>query len=683
MFDGVPDQFHQFISSSASAISAAAAARTATAHPLPISFPAHHLHNLVSSNGLFTSFDPLYTSSNFHHHHHHHHQLPPQLQQHQQQQFLHPLHHQHRPSQKINEEKDESTCSLVSPMNVEIERERSMAEPIDNNHPWSNDEVLALLRIRSSVENWFPEFTWEHVSRRLAELGFKRSAEKCKEKFEEENRYFNSINNCSKNYRIFSELEEFCQGENPPPHPPPQHHHHHHHHHNQQVVEAEKNKTLEKSREDENNMGQNMEDNSTSIEEYQTNAASDQDNEKVVENNYKANNNNKMISSNKKRKRSQQKKFEMLKGFCEDIVNKLMTQQEEVHNKLIEDMVKRDEEEVAREETWKKQELDRINQELELRVKEQAIAGDRMAAIIKFLSKVSSTGSSKKQGFGGSNIEDLGKVPNKSLSPCPASTSSSSVVAAQNPNPIVIINNQNKVYQVSVSASSTLVLGRENSGSSPTQNNQIKPTSMAENQAPQNPNPKTPTSSAVLPLAPQNPSSVNAQTNPLPPTLSPSRVNKAPQKPTSNDKEDLGKRWPRDEVLALINLKCSLYKNGDHEKEGSAAIIKAPLWERISQGMLELGYKRSAKRCKEKWENINKYFRKTKDVNKKRSLDSRTCPYFHQLSTLYGQGTAIAPFQRPENLSDSPENGISSSQRGNKDLTVHVSGTDPALEYEC
>jgi hypothetical protein len=50
-----------------------------------------------------------------------------------------------------------------------------------------------------------------------------------------------------------------------------------------------------------------------------------------------------------------------------------------------------------------------------------------------------------------------------------------------------------------------------------------------------------------------------------------------------------------------------------------------------------MGYKRSAKRCKEKWENINKYFKKTKDVanKKKRSLDSRTCPYFHQLSSLY------------------------------------------------
>ncbi|XWS58327.1 hypothetical protein CRYUN_Cryun08bG0024400 [Craigia yunnanensis] len=629
MFDGLPDQFQQFIASSA-------AARTTTL-PLPLSFPP--LYNLASSNG-FTSLDPLFTSNS------HHYQVSSQLEQQQQPHFLHPLHHQHQPSQK-NEEKEENT-SLVG-MNMEIERERSMSEPIDNHHPWSSDEVLTLLRIRSSMENWFPEFTWEHVSRKLAELGFKRSAEKCKEKFEEESRYFNGIN-CSKNYRIYSELEELCQGENPPPY----------HHHSQLVVAAGKNKNVEKPREDEDNMGQKLEDDSRNIDEYRTSAgnnASDQDNEKVVEN--KANNNK---GSNKNRKK--QKKFEMLKGFCEDIVNTLMTQQEEMHNKLLEDMVKRDEEKVAREEAWKKQELDRIDQELELRAKEQAVVGDRQATIIKFFSKFSSTGSSKKQCYGRSNIEDLVKVPNEHSNP--PSNSSSLVPAVQNPNPIV--NNQNKVDQVSKTTSSTMILRHQNSGSCPTRNNQIKPTSMAENQAPQNPNPKTPTSSAQA-LAPQNPSSINAQSNPLPPA-SPFTVNKAPQNLTSNDKEGLGKRWPTDEVLALINLRCSLYNNGDHDKEGAA--IKAPLWERISQGMLELGYKRSAKRCKEKWENINKYFKKTKDVIKKRSLDSRTCPYFHQLSTLYNQGTLIAPSEGPENRSvlpkmlpenhsDLPETGMDSS----------------------
>ncbi|KAK8589420.1 hypothetical protein V6N13_088267 [Hibiscus sabdariffa] len=603
MFDGVPDQFHQFIGGGA-ASSPATARTAATTLLLPLSF--------TCSNG-FTSFDPLFTSSSSSSNSHHH---PPQ--------FLQSLH------QQKNNEDSTSLVAMTMSMEINERDQRSMAEPIDNihhqqqHHPWSNDEILALLRVRSSTETWFPEFTWEHVSRKLAELGFKRSAEKCKEKFEEESRYFNTMN-CSKNYMIFSELEELCQAENPPP----QHHHHSHRQEKQAVVGYENNKNVEKPREEEDNIGQNLEGDSRNVDElYQTSPAnnnaaisSDRDNKNVVEN--KGNDDSKASSKNKNsnKKRKRMKKLEMFKGFCEEIVNKLMIQQEETHNKLLEDMVKRDEEKVAREAAWKQQELDRINQELELRAKEQAIAGDRQATIIKFLTKFSQNGSSKRK--------CLGKVPNECSNNPPLAASSYSLPVAENPNPTA--NGQNKVDQVSTTTSAT-----------------------------QNPKPKQPT--------PQNPNS----------PLTPLAASKAPPNPTSNVKEDLGKRWPRDEVSALINLRCSLYNNGDHDKEGAA--IKAPLWERISQGMSDLGYKRSAKRCKEKWENINKYFRKTKDVNKKRSLDSRTCPYFHQLSTLYSRGTLASP------SSEGPE----TAGRTAADTTVQVSEGDetndivqvPGLEFE-
>ncbi|XP_062099576.1 trihelix transcription factor GT-2-like [Humulus lupulus] len=94
-------------------------------------------------------------------------------------------------------------------------------------------------------------------------------------------------------------------------------------------------------------------------------------------------------------------------------------------------------------------------------------------------------------------------------------------------------------------------------------------------------------------------------------------------------------RWPKSEVQALINLRRTLelkyHENGP----------KGPLWEEISTGMRRLGYNRSSKRCKEKWENINKYFKKVKDSNKKRPEDSKTCPYFHQLDALYREKTTI------------------------------------------
>ncbi|KAL8226392.1 hypothetical protein R6Q57_016224 [Mikania cordata] len=62
---------------------------------------------------------------------------------------------------------------------------------------------------------------------------------------------------------------------------------------------------------------------------------------------------------------------------------------------------------------------------------------------------------------------------------------------------------------------------------------------------------------------------------------------------------------------------------------------KGPLWEEVSSAMRNLGYNRNAKRCKEKWENINKYYKKVKESSKKRPEDSKTCPYFHQLDAIY------------------------------------------------
>ncbi|KAI5084650.1 hypothetical protein GOP47_0000819 [Adiantum capillus-veneris] len=92
------------------------------------------------------------------------------------------------------------------------------------------------------------------------------------------------------------------------------------------------------------------------------------------------------------------------------------------------------------------------------------------------------------------------------------------------------------------------------------------------------------------------------------------------------------KRWPKPEVLALIKLRTSLDQR--FHEPGS----KAVLWEEISAAMSSQGYARTAKRCKEKWENINKYFKKAKESNKKRPENAKTCPYFHHLNALYKEG---------------------------------------------
>ncbi|KAG6618165.1 hypothetical protein I3842_Q123400 [Carya illinoinensis] len=94
-------------------------------------------------------------------------------------------------------------------------------------------------------------------------------------------------------------------------------------------------------------------------------------------------------------------------------------------------------------------------------------------------------------------------------------------------------------------------------------------------------------------------------------------------------------RWPKAEVQALIRIRKSLELK--YQESGP----KGPMWEDISAGMRRLGYIRSAKRCKEKWENINKYFKKVKDRNLKRREDSKTCPYFQQLDALYKEKNKI------------------------------------------
>nr|KYP38907.1 hypothetical protein KK1_039817 [Cajanus cajan] len=101
-------------------------------------------------------------------------------------------------------------------------------------------------------------------------------------------------------------------------------------------------------------------------------------------------------------------------------------------------------------------------------------------------------------------------------------------------------------------------------------------------------------------------------------------------------------RWPKVEVEALINLRTTL--DTKYQESGP----KGPLWEEISALMRKMGYNRKAKRCKEKWENINKYFKKVKESNKKRPEDSKTCPYFHQLDALYREKNKVEGQMKPE-----------------------------------
>ncbi|XP_071722556.1 trihelix transcription factor GT-2-like [Rutidosis leptorrhynchoides] len=101
---------------------------------------------------------------------------------------------------------------------------------------------------------------------------------------------------------------------------------------------------------------------------------------------------------------------------------------------------------------------------------------------------------------------------------------------------------------------------------------------------------------------------------------------------TSSSADQMNKRWPDAEIQALITLRASL------EQKFRQMGPKPSIWDEISVGMQNMGYNRTAKKCKEKWENINKYFRKTVENGKKPHENGKTCPYFHELSMLYKNG---------------------------------------------
>ncbi|XP_019058837.1 PREDICTED: trihelix transcription factor GTL2 isoform X2 [Tarenaya hassleriana] len=605
---GVPEQLRRFIAAPPQPRTPEMAAAAATrATPFPVSFSSfettdHFMNSVLGNN-----------NHKIIHHHDHHVDI-----------------------------KDAGNSRWMGPMNHDDDGHQYRHH--HHHHPWSSDEVLALLRLRSTVENWFPGFTWEHISRKLMEVGFERTPQECKEKFEEEERrYFgnnnsndhiNHYNNNGKgNIRMFSELEEFYH-----------HHGHDEHVHDDDHVSCEdghgqnkRQKPVEEPRNQaKDRMGQDMEEGPREEEEEVGIHHGKSEN---IENDGKSSSSSSsamammmmMMGEKKKKKKKKRKKegFQLLKGFCEGLVRNMIAQQEELHRKVLEDMVKRDEEKVAREEAWKKQEMEMINKELEIRAHEQALASDRNSTIIKFISKFTSLSEDDN------HHQQQHRHGNKVQSPS-TSQSSSSLVLPETPNSkIQTLSSQTRISE------SRLSFHHNN-----------------------------------------EPISVQ--------TLKTNTHN--PKPPKSDGNCDLGKRWPRDEVLALVNIRCSISTkincdHHDHEdqhhKDGPSSTSKAPpLWERISKKMLELGYERSAKRCKEKWENINKYFRKTKDVSKKRPVDSRTCPYFYQLSALYSQGSlAGATAGKEYSGGQDPETRVVSSNiESGDDPKMHVAANGDDYE---
>ncbi|KAL2503692.1 Duplicated homeodomain-like superfamily protein [Abeliophyllum distichum] len=117
-----------------------------------------------------------------------------------------------------------------------------------------------------------------------------------------------------------------------------------------------------------------------------------------------------------------------------------------------------------------------------------------------------------------------------------------------------------------------------------------------------------------------------------------------------------GNRWPRQETMALIKIRS------DMAVVFRDSSLKGPLWEEVSRKMAELGYERSAKKCKEKFENLYKYHKRTKE-GRVAKPDGKTYRFFDQLEALESTcSTAITASDGASSASDYGGAGINASR---------------------
>ncbi|KAI4317145.1 hypothetical protein L6164_025043 [Bauhinia variegata] len=425
----------------------------------------------------------------------------------------------------------------------EVVRDGVASEDGDRNstsNRWPREETMALLKIRSEMDVAFRDAStkaplWEQVSRRLAELGYDRTAKKCKEKFENMYKYHRRTKEGrhgrpnGKSYRFFELLEALdTHPVLPPPSPEKS---------QEQVAATAK---------------------ITATTDLPAHAIRDAVpfSIRLPSANMFNHSSSTTSSSSKESEQGIRKGKRKLTEFFHRLMKQVIERQEALQNKFMEVLEKCEQNRMAREEVWKMEELARIKRERELLAQERSIAAAKDAAVLAFLKKFT---------------EQAGPVqlPEKILVD----------------NPIPYDNHKDKQENV-------------NGGSV---------------------------------------------------------INQQECTNGGNFMQMSSSRWPKEEVETLIRVRTNL----DVQYEGNGP--KGPLWEEISSEMKKIGYDRSAKRCKEKWENINKYFKRMKEKNKRRPEDSKTCPYFHQLDDLYSK--------KPKKVQESAGSG---NELKPEELLMHI-----------
>ncbi|XP_004306599.1 PREDICTED: trihelix transcription factor GT-2-like [Fragaria vesca subsp. vesca] len=290
------------------------------------------------------------------------------------------------------------------------------------------------------------------------------------------------------------------------------------------------------------------------------------------------------------------KKKRRVTEFFEKLMKQVIDKQENLQTKFVEVLDKYEQERIAREEAWKMQELTRIERERELLAQERSVAAAKDAAVLAFLQKFSEQAASVN-------------LPSQSCS--------------------VQIPNQPSSVHLPLQACSVQLPNQVSSAQLPVQ------------------------ASAVRVQMPANSSVANTVSEKQKKDEDWELVRRSLESPDKNNGRSRtptnSTRWPREEVSDLIRLRSNY--DLQYQENGS----KGHLWEEIAASMKKLGYDRNAKRCKEKWENINKYYRRLKDSNKKRPEDSKTCAYVEMLDSLYNKKNSKGENQADKNYDLRPE----------------------------
>ncbi|KAL8215607.1 hypothetical protein R6Q57_022444 [Mikania cordata] len=468
---------------------------------------------------------------------------------------------------------------------------------------WPRQETLALLKIRSDMDVAFRDSSlkgplWDEVSRKLSELGFHRSAKKCKEKFENVYKYHKRTKEGrtskadGKTYRFFDQLQALEGSPSavghqqqplslppPPPvvsKPPPMS--------NTQIpsipsipIQSGVN-PISMTVSHPNNVDPiSVAAPAVTMPTMSVNHVGGFPFSQLNMSGSTNSSSSSTSSEDEPPKRRQNRKRKW-KDFFGRLMKEVVDKQEELQLKFLDTLERRERDRMAREEAWRMQEMAKMKREHELLVQERSMVAAKDAAVISFLQKITEQNA---------NVV----IPQMSAMQLLQQQQQQQTVA---PTPIPV----------------------------PTSAPTPAPTTTAP---PMQQQPQL-TPSLPVPIAVPPPVSASVPT-PAPPPPVPRNLDNGGG--GDNVLQPSPSRWPKAEINALINLRTTL--DTKYQENGP----KGPLWEEISASMRKLGYNRNAKRCKEKWENINKYYKKVKESSKKRPEDSKTCPYFHQLDAIY------------------------------------------------